>query len=484
MKSVKQETLSGVKWNAIERFSVQGVQFLLGLALARLLTPKDFGAISMLGIFFAVSNTFINSGFANALIRKKDSTDVDFSTVFYYNIFISVLFYGLLFIIAPYVSIFYNMPLLTMVLRVQSITLILNSLCAIQVTRLTIALDFRCLAKVNLVAALLSGGSGVALAYYGWGIWALVAQNIIATFVKMVILWTYSKWIPLLLFSWKSFKELFSYGSKLLAAGLLNTIYSNLNSLVIGRFFSAQDLGYYNRGTNFARFPSTSINDVLMKVTFPIMAKIQNDDEYLIRVYRRNIRITCMCIFFLCVLLAAVGKPLIYLILTDKWHDSVMYLQIYCFAIMFSHINTINLNLLQVKGRSDLFLRLEIIKKIISTSILFAAIPFGVMGICISKIIYTHIAIVINTYYTGKLFNLGYFAQIRDFFKFFVCSVVACVPAYFLTLVIPSNILSLLLCGVIAPLLYWFMLRKNEDMCELIKLFEPKVRSILHFIKK
>lgn len=475
MHSVKQETLSGVKWNAIERFSVQGVQFLLGLVMARLLTPEDFGAIAMLGVFLAISNTFIDSGFSNALIRKKNRTDEDYSTVFYFNILISIICYAFLFVIAPWVAQFYDMPILCSVLRVQSISLILNSLCAIQTTRLTIDIDFKGLAKINLLAAIISGVFGVSLAYFGMGIWALVFQSLIATCINVVALWTYSKWRPSLIFSRGSFNEMFSYGSKLLAAGLLNTIYSNLNPIVIGKFFSAQDLGFYNRGTHFARFPSTNINGVLQRVTFPILAKIQDDDEYLIRVYRKNISITCMCIFFCCMLLAAIAQPIILLLLSEKWLESILYLQIYCFAVMFSHINGINLNLLQVKGRSDLFLRLEVIKKTISTAILFASIPFGVVGICISKIIYTQIAIIINTYYTGKLFHLGYIEQIKDFSGFFFCSLIACFPAYLFTYLDMPYVVSVLFGIMTAPIIYWFILRNNKHMKEIISLVKSKI---------
>ena len=480
MSSVKQETLSGVKWNAIERFSVQGIQFLLGLLMARLLAPSDFGTIAMLGVFIAISQTFIDSGFANALIRKNNRTDKDFSTVFFFNIAISIVCYLVLFAIAPFVGKFYEMPILCQVLRIQSISLILNSLCAIQTTRLTIAIDFKGLAKINLSAALISGVSGVTMAYLGMGIWALVAQSLIATCVTMISLWYYSKWRPLWCFSWDSFNDLFSYGSKMLAAGLLNTIYNNLNPLVIGKFFSAQDLGFYNRGTHFAQFPSSNINGVLQRVTFPVMAKIQDDDEHLVRVYRKNISITCMCIFFGCTLLAAIGKPLILFLLGEKWAESIVFLQIYCFAAMFSHINGINLNLLQVKGRSDLFLRLEVIKKTISTVILFCSIPFGVVGICISKVVYTQIAIIINTYYTGKIFHLGYLTQIRDFSGFFFCSVIACIPAYLFTFLDLPHIVSLLFGVISSTLLYCLILYRNTFMVEVLALLKSHIPYFGH----
>ncbi|NPE25742.1 lipopolysaccharide biosynthesis protein [Prevotella sp. PCHR] len=477
MKSVKQETLSGVKWTAIEKFSVQGIQFLLGLIMARLLSPSDYGTVGMLAIFFAVSQTFIDSGFGNALVRKIDRTETDFSTVFYFNIVVSVACYILLFTIAPWVGSFFNMSILCPILRVQSINLILNSMMGIQVAKLTIDINFKALAKRSLWSSIVSGVFGIILAYNGFGVWALVYQSILSTFINLVFIWIYCKWKPRREFSWQSFRELFSYGSKLLLSGLLNTIYVNLTPIIIGKYFSPRDLGFYSRGTHLARYPGDNINGVLQRVTFPVFAKLQNDDEHLIHAYRKYISITSMCIFYGCVLMASIGKPLVLLLLSSKWAEAIIYLQIFSFSIMFDHINSINLNLLQVKGRSDLFLRLEIIKKTISTIILFASIPFGVIGICISKVIYTQIAVFINTYYTGKLFHLGYIDQFRDFGGYLILSIIACVPAYLLTFLDIPYIVTLILGASTSTILYFIFLRKNKYMHEVLE----TIKSKLHF---
>lgn len=477
MKSVKQETLSGVKWTAIEKFSVQGIQFLLGLIMARLLSPSDYGTVGMLAIFFAVSQTFIDSGFGNALVRKIDRTETDFSTVFYFNIVVSVACYILLFTIAPWVGSFFNMSILCPILRVQSINLILNSMMGIQVAKLTIDINFKALAKRSLWSSIVSGVFGIILAYNGFGVWALVYQSILSTFINLVFIWIYCKWKPRREFSWQSFRELFSYGSKLLLSGLLNTIYVNLTPIIIGKYFSPRDLGFYSRGTHLARYPGGNINGVLQRVTFPVFAKLQNDDEHLIHAYRKYISITSMCIFYGCVLMASIGKPLVLLLLSSKWAEAIIYLQIFSFSIMFDHINSINLNLLQVKGRSDLFLRLEIIKKTISTIILFASIPFGVIGICISKVIYTQIAVFINTYYTGKLFHLGYIDQFRDFGGYLILSIIACVPAYLLTFLDIPYIVTLILGASTSTILYFIFLRKNKYMHEVLE----TIKSKLHF---
>ena len=483
MSTIKQSVISGVKWSAIQNVSVQGIHFLLGLLLARLLSPSDFGTVGMIGIFLAISSTFIDSGFSNALIRKKNCTNVDLSTVFYFNICISLFFYVILFLIAPWVASFFNIPILCPILRVQSIALIINSLMGVQNAKLTIDLDFKGLAKRTMFSSVISGVCGVIMAYIGLGVWALVFQGLIAALLNLFFLWFYLHWKPLWTFSISSFKEMGSYGSKLLASGLLNTIYEHLTPLAIGKFYTPQDLGYYNRGTSFANYPMMSVNGIIKKVSFPILAKIQDDDERLVSIYRKWICIASMCIMFGTLMLAAIGKPLILLLLTSKWSDAIIYLQVYCFSAMFQHINGLNLNLLQVKGRSDLFLKLEIIKKIISTLFLFCAIPFGVMAICISRVINTQVAIFINTYYTGKLLGIGYVEQVKDYSVYFFLSLVACTPAYLFTLINIHPILSIIIGCSISISLYYLLLRKNQYMLELLDVLKTEFAKKASFRK-
>lgn len=475
--SVKQQTISSVKWTAIEKFGLQGIQFLLGLIMARLLAPSDYGTVAMIAIFLAVSQSFVDSGFGIALVQKQNRTEIDFSTVFYFNIVMAVLCYMFLFVIAPWVSEFFETPILCTILRVQSINLLLNSLMQIQVAKLTIDLNFKTLAKRSLLATLVSGVLGVILAYLGFGVWALVFSGLSNTLVNLIFIWICVRWTPQWFFSWQSFKELGSFGSKLLASGLLHTIYTNMTTLVIGKCFSSKDLGYYNRGTSFATLPVDTMNSILHKVTFPILAQIQDDDKRLVKVYRKYICIMSIPIFMGCALLAALAKPILLLLLTDKWADAIIYLQIFAFAIMFDHICTINLNLLKVKGRSDLFLKLEIVKKTIAVAILFAAIPFGVFGICVSKVIYTQIAVYINTYYTGKLFGLGYWTQVRDFIGYFAASVMACIPAYCLSFFDLPNVIVLVLGIIISVLFYIILLSRDSNFKELMALIISKCRK-------
>ena len=470
MGELKEKTLSGVKWNAIGRFSTQGVSFFISILLARILTPSDYGVVGMIGIFMAIAQTFIDSGFGSALIRKKDCTDEDFSTAFYFNIAVGIVCYLILFLAAPLIADFFDTPILRDIVRVLSINLFLNSLSIVQTAKLTAAVDFKSQAKVSLVATIVSGCVGLVMAYSGFGVWSLVYQSVSLSLVRTILFWIITKWKPLRTFSKQSFKYLFGFGSKILSASLLHTIYVNLTTILIGKFYTSKDLGYYTRGEGLANLPSSNLTNILQGVTYPILAKIQDDDERLISVYRKYIRITSMVIFFGMFLMAALSKPLILTLLTDKWANSIIYLQIFCFAYMFDHINQLNLNILYVKGRSDLVLRLEIIKKTISISMIVAAIPFGVLAICIARALYTQIAVIINTYYTGKLFGLGYFAQVKDFIKYIIYSLIAVLPAFLLSYTSILPILALIAGVCIAGIIYWMLVHKNDDYVEVFNL--------------
>lgn len=474
MGELKEKTLSGVKWSAIGNILTKGVTFLIGLILARLLSPADYGVTGMVGIFFAIAGTFIESGFGSALIRKQDCTDIDYSTAFYFNAVVGLLFCLLLSLAAPFIAEFFKTPILEDIVVVMSINMFISSLCIVQGTRLTAAVDFKSKAKIGLTTTIFSGVVGIVMAYNGYGVWSLVWQGVFANILRTILLLFTTKWYPKWQFSKESFKYLFSFGSKILTASMLHTIYCNLTTLIIGKYYSAKDLGYYSRGESLASLPSTNITAILRNVSYPILSKIQDDDKRLIDVYRKYITITSLVIFFGMFLLAALAKPLIITLLTDKWSQAVIFLQMFCFTYMFDHLCQLNLNILYVKGRSDLVLRLEVIKKTISISMLVAAIPFGVLAICLSRTVYTQIAVIINTYYTGKLFGLGYFAQVRDFIKYFIFSAIAVSPAFVLTFTELSPILVLISGAAIACAIYLFLLRNDPNLKELFSLLKKK----------
>ena len=470
MGELKDKAISGVKWNAIGRFSTQGVNFIIGLILARLLSPSDYGVVGMVGIFFAIAQTFIDSGFGSALIRKNDCTDTDYSTAFYFNVLVGLVCCILLSFASPFIASFFNTPILKDLVKVMSLNMFISSFAIVHTARLTHSVDFKSQSIVNLLTAIIAGASGILMAYNGFGVWSLVFQHIISSIVRVVLLIVVTKWLPRFEFSKESFRYLFGFGSKILVSSLLHTIYSNLTTLLIGKFYTAKDLGFYTRGQTLAAFPSSNVNSIIQSVSYPVLAKIQDDDKHLIESYRKLISMTSMVIFFGMFLLAAIAKPLIVTLLTEKWLNAVIYLQVFCFAYMFDHLCSLNLNILYVKGFSNLVLRLEIIKKTISISLIIAAIPLGPLAICIASAFYTQIAVVINTYYTGKLFGLGYVKQVKDFSKYLLFSIISVVPAYAITFVDINSILQLVFGGVSSCVIYYFLIHRDKHFVELFSM--------------
>ena len=413
-ESLKKKTVNGVIWSAIDRFSTQGIQFVFSILIARLLMPSDYGVIAMLGIFLAVSNTFVDSGFGAALVQKANRTETDFSTVFYFNIVVAIIFYALLWLASPYIASFYNIPMLKDVTRVVALTLVFSALGGIQNAKLSIAINFKTRAIISLISALSTGFMGLYLAYRGYGAWALVFQMVFSSLLNTILLWCFVRWMPSLVFSWQSFRQLFSFGSKLLASALLDTIYNNVYTLVIGKVYSSSSLGLYSRASGLAQYPSSNITGVLQSVTFPVLCSIQNDEERLADAYKRFIRMSAFVVFPLMIGLASVAEPFIRVVLTDKWEGAIYLLQIVCFSMMWYPIHAINLNILQVKGRSDYFLKLEIIKKIQGVCILCITVPISIVAMCYGSIASSLLSLVWNTYYTKRLIGYGFFSQIKD----------------------------------------------------------------------
>ena len=453
-QTLKQKTTKGLFWSSVERFSNQGVQFVFSIILARLLSPSDYGIIAMVTIFFAVAQSFVDSGFSNALIRKTDRVEEDLSTCFYFNIGVGIIAYIVLFLIAPLVASFYNQPILSPIIRITGLGVVLNSLCVVQQALFTIKIDFKSQAKVTLSATIISGVVGVVLAYQGYGVWALVWQGVVLSLVRMGLLWLMSKWRPTTGFSKSSFNYLFGYGSKLLASGLLDTIYNNIYPIVIGKFYTPVQLGNYSRALSFAQLPSSNITSILQRVTFPVLSTIQDDIPRLQANYRRLLKLSAFIVFPLMTGLAAVAFPMIRIILTPKWEGCSLYLQIICFALMLYPIHAINLNLLQVKGRSDLFLRLEVIKKIVGVCIMCITIPLGITAMCIGMVASSLIALFINTFYTGKLIDIGYLKQMRDLLPIFINSLLMGGVVFITIQFIMNDFFKLMVGGIMGGLYY------------------------------
>lgn len=469
---LKQKTVKGVVWSTLERFSGQGAQFLIMLVMARLLAPQDYGILGMITIFIAISQSLIDSGFSQALIRKQNRTNIDNSTVFYFNLVVSGCLYVILFILAPYVALFYNTPALCSVMRVICLSIIINSGAVVQRALLTINIDFKSQAKASVISTIIGGIVGILLAFGGYGVWALVFQQLTFYSLNTILLWVFSKWRPLWCYSWESFHELFAFGSKMLASGLLDTIYNNIYIIVIGKLFSASSLGHYVRAKNFSEFPSSNVTGIIQRVTYPVLCKIQTDDDRLREVYRKFLKLSAFIIFPLMVGLASVSEPFVILIIGEKWRFCSELLQIICFSMMWYPIHAINLNLLQVKGRSDLFLRLEILKKILGVCILLCTFSFGLVVMCYGSIVSSILCLIINTYYTGKLINVGFFKQMRDLLPTFLI----CMCMFGLILVINNFVSSYMLqliIGILTGVVFYFVttyLFRFRELRELLSL--------------
>lgn len=412
MESIAAQSIKGIFWSAVERFSLQGIQFAIGIVLARLLSPCDFGMIGMLVIFLNISQIFVDCGFSNALIRKKDASECDYGTAFTINFLISCLCFIALFFLAPYVAQFYGMPELKLVMQVVSVSILINALFTVHKARLTKNVDFKMQSKVSFFAAALSGTIGIFLALNGCGVWSLVWQNITNAFINLVLLSILLRWFPRPCFCKASFKNLFSFGSKILLSSLIHSVYSNMYNIVIGKVFTASNLGFYTKADHLAAFPSSNVASVLSRVTYPILSKLQDDAEQLLDVYKKYLQISCLIVFPLMVGLCALANPVVSVLLGDKWNGAVLLMQILCIGLMFDPICNINLNILYVKGRSDLVLRLEIIKKAIAVAILLATISYGLVGMCVGRAFYGVISTFLNMIYTKNFIDLNIIKQV------------------------------------------------------------------------
>lgn len=438
-ESLKKKTVKGVVWTSLNQFLNMGLGFVIGVILARLLSPSDYGLLAMIGVFNAIAFAFLDSGFGSALVRKPNLTEDDTTTAFYFNLMAGVILFGVLWLIAPWVAAFYDKPILTPLVRAEGSLLIVSAFKIVQNTQLSRALNFKAKTIIRVVASIGGGITGIIGAYSGLGVWALVAMHIADSLIGLVLLWIISPWRPRGKWSKASFRYLWGYGSKLLASGLLNTVYANIYPIVIGKFYSAADLGQYTRATGYAAIPSHSLTGVIQQVTFPVLSQIQEDDVRLGNSYRRMLRFTVFIVFPIMIGMAVLAHPLVITLVTDKWAQCVPYLQVICFSSMWYPVHAINLNLLQVKGRSDLFLRLEIVKKALFTVVVFVSVPFGIMGICYGAVFTSLACLAINTYYTGKLINVGFVRQMMDMTPTLLASLAMGVVVYFAVMPFDNN---------------------------------------------
>lgn len=405
-QSLKDKTVKGVAWSGIDNVAQFGVSFLVSIVLARLLSPDDYGLIGIITIFTAVCTTLINGGFTTALIRKKDATDDDYNTAFIVNLCVSLLLYVVIYLSSPYIAEFFHRDELVALTQVSSLGMIIGALGLVQQTRLTKRIDFKTQTKITIVASVVSGIVGIVMALMSFGVWSLVAQSLISQGLRTILLWVVNKWVPQFRFSSDSFHDLFGFGWKMMVSGLIDTVWKELYQVVVGKFYSPATLGQYTRAKGFSQLFSSNLTSVIQRVTYPVLSNIQDDKERMVAAYRKMIKMTMFITAISMFFLGAISEPLLYCLIGPKWHEAAVYLPLICITGSTYPLHAINLNMLQIQGRSDLFLGLEVIKKLIGIAPLSVCFFYGILPMLYTSILTTIIAYFLNSYYSGKY--LGY----------------------------------------------------------------------------
>lgn len=462
-ESLKSKTVKGVGWSFADSIGSQGITFIVGLVLARMLTPAEYGLIGIILIFVNIFNSIVNSGFSAALIRKKDATDDDYSTVFITNMAISVVLAIALFFSAPLIADFFNQPQLDALSKAMSCIVVINALGLVQFTILTKRIDFKTHTKISLIASISSGIIGIGMAFSGYGVWSLVGQQISKQLLNTTLLWLYNKWIPKMHFSTKSFKELFGFGWKLLVSSLIDVAWRDIYQIVIGKCYSPATLGQYTNAHHFGSIFSSNLTSIIQRVSYPVLSSIQDDKDRMKQAYRRVIKVTMLVTFVFMLGLAAVAKPMILVLIGDQWLIAAMFLPIICLQMMLYPLHAINLNMLQVQGRSDLFLRLEIIKKAIAVIPLLLGIFIDIYWMLWGSVFNGIFAFYLNSYYSGRFIGYSTLDQVKDILPSFGIAVIMAIITYLVSLlplspfillplqIIVGAVITIVLCDIIKP---------------------------------
>jgi len=422
--SLKQRTLQGLSWSFIDNFVAQIVSFAVSIVLLRLLVADEVGILGIITFFLAILTSLVDSGFGSALIQKKNSTQTDYCTVFYFNLATAILLYVMMFFGAPVAESYFIIPGLTPILRIAGFGLIINALGAIQFTLLIKRIDFKTKTKISFISDMLAGVIAIILAFNGFGVWSLVWRNLLGQSFTVILLWIFNEWRPMAIFSIKSFKELFGFGYKLALSGLINTIYNNIFYPIIQKNFSSASLGFYTVAEKYTNLFSATLTSNIQRVSFPVLSTIQDNPSKLRRGYRKMIKSTMMITFSLMLGLAAIAKPLIIILIGEQWLPAVPYLQLMCFSAMLYPLHAMNLNIITVKGRSDLILKLEVIKKTIHLPLIFVGIYLGIEALLIGSIIISIISYFLNSYYSARLIKYSAKKQLLDILPLFAISLV------------------------------------------------------------
>lgn len=464
----------GFIWNTVERVVTNGIQFILTIILARLLSPDDYGIIAMPTIFLAFAQVLVDSGFANALIRKPDLSEKDLSTAFYFNILVGFVSYIFLFLSSPLIAEFFKTPILSKLLKVTALVIFINSLGIVQQALMTKRMDFKTQAMISAISTFVSGAIGVWMAYSGYGVWSLVFQQVSAAAIRVTLLWIFGHWHPLKEWSNESFHYLWSFGNKVVIIGFLDTIYNNIYSFVIGKLYNAKDLGNYTRAQQFADLPINNIGGIVQKVTLPLLSEIQSENTRLGNIYLKLIEMTSMLIIPLMFGLAAMASPLILILLGEEWEGCILLFKILCIARIWTPFNGINVNLLQVKGRTDLLLKLDLAKKAVFALVIGLTFDKGVLFLIYGFALYTFLGFIINTYYTKRLIGVSFFMQLGVILPYVLISL-GMFCSVLLFNVLDINIILKLICDIFlcaAILFVLVFIFKRDTLKELLILIK------------
>lgn len=454
VEGLKKRTKRGLYWSFFNQFSNQGIQFVIGICMARLLSPSDYGVSALPAVFLSIAGVFVGGGFSDALVRKAEIKEEDLSTAFYYSTGVGVICYILLYIASPWIADFYNISVLKPLIRVSALGFLYGPLGIPQTIILQRRLDFKTPAKISVVCQIVSGFVGISMAFWGYGVWALVISGFVSGVIGTLVNWYIVKWFPKTGWSKESFRYLWNYGNKMMVSTLLDTLYNNIAPVFIGKYYSTSDLGVYNRARNYAKLPSVQFTSTLQSVSFPVISKIKDDNVKLEVNYRKMLRLSAFVVFPIMMMLAALAKPLVFIMITGKWASCIYLLQILCFSLMWYPIHAINLSLLRAKGRSDLFLKIEIYKKILGFGILFITLPLGIDIFCYGGVLGSVLSLFINTYYTGKLINCGFIKQMKDIIPVFALSSIVSILVYSLTFLITNMFIQLFIGGLLGISFY------------------------------
>ncbi len=477
-QSVRSQLLHGVVWNFVEKVLIRAATFFIGIILARLLSPSDYGLIGMLAVFISISGVFIEGGLAKALIQRQNCQNIDYSTAFVTNVGMSIIIYVIMYASAPWIADFYGEPILIDLTRILSLNFILGSFNIVQRAKMMARVDFKSLAQINVISTIVSGIIGIAMAYYGYGVWALVGQALCSTIVLIILFPIYSKWKPSLEFSMSSFRQLFGFGSNLMVTGVYAVVLNNISTICIGKFYRSGQLGFFTRASQFSELISTTSYEVIGNVTFPVLSELQDDKTRLIKVYRKSLFFTAMFIFPIMVLTSLLARPIIIILLTEKWLPCVVLIQWLCLARMFTPLSAINMNILNAVGRSDLFMKLDLSKLPLILLTFAITIPISVEAIAIGDFVSTFICFFINAYLPGRMFGYGAWEQIKDW-RYIILSILIMVGVVCLILSLIENVwLQLFIGGLVGLLVYLgscvLFNVINDDILVLMKIKKAK----------